>query len=94
VATQRGLIAKLPNHVPRKFNAHLAHRKIHLYNFATVLVMPRTSSRFFSQALIIERAAVSASLRVPETVLSFGSVVPGKRIATRHRSRAIPIRIA
>jgi len=28
-----------------KFNAHLAHRKIHLYNFATVLVMPRASSR-------------------------------------------------
>ena len=34
-----------------------------LYNFATVLAMPRASSRFFSQALIIERAVVSASLR-------------------------------
>jgi hypothetical protein len=48
-----------------------------LYNFATVLAMPRASSRFFSQALIIERAVVSASLRVPKTVLSSGSVLPG-----------------
>jgi hypothetical protein len=32
---------------------------------------------FFRQALIIERAAASASLRVPKTVLSFGNSLLG-----------------
>src|SRR6516225_4779637 len=38
---------------------------------------PRALSRFFIQALIIERASVFASSRVPKTALSTGSLLSG-----------------
>jgi hypothetical protein len=36
-----------------------------------------SAHRFFSQALIIERAVISASSRVPKTLLSFDNLLPG-----------------
>ena len=38
---------------------------------------PRALSRFFIQALIIERASVFAASRVPKTALSTGSLLSG-----------------
>jgi hypothetical protein len=81
VATQPGLIAQLSKSRAAqiqcgKFNAMWRSAKIHrlLYDLGMVPGMSRASSCFFSQALIIERAVVSASLRVPKTVLSSGSL--------------------
>ena len=39
---------------------------------------PQARDVWVSQALIIERAVISASSRVPKTVLSFGILLPGR----------------
>src|SRR5215471_20376897 len=61
-------------------------------SLAMFVGQPRALSRFFIQALIIERASVFASSRVPKTARSTGSFLSGIGITTRHSSRAMPIR--
>ena len=61
---------------------HVSTPEVHAFfsnsgSLAMFVGEPRALSRFFIQALIIERASVFASSRVPKTALSTGSLLSG-----------------
>ena len=59
-------------------HASRERRSVHYSLSVRLMVAFFSAGRFFSHSLIIERAVIFASSRVPKTVLSFGNPVAGR----------------